>query len=184
MVLSWISSVPLSNFQIFLCTTCSLTINDLFSWYYIMLQLQDLKVSAYNGPGISDTPLAKTPLPEQASQLSQPFIIHYYEGQVVSMSIQAGEEQWAINMKRGLASLLQVDLSHMHTPAFVSTEVHCSVKCNSRDVNVVIVLCHLLALNSAWLWVGYLRPHSPPSPQRDYSVLHCVETRFWAHQVS
>lgn len=116
-----------------------------------MLQLQDLKVSAYNGPSFSDIPVVKTPLPEEASQLLQPFIIHYHEGQVVSLTIKAGEEQWAINMKRGLASLLQLDLSHMHTPAFVSTEVHCSLKCNSQDVIVVVALRHFLALNSAWL---------------------------------
>ncbi|XP_033607997.1 uncharacterized protein LOC111866074 isoform X3 [Cryptotermes secundus] len=86
------------------------------------VQLQDLEVSAYNGPSISDTPVVKVPIPEEASQLLQPFIIHYHEGQVVSLTINTGEEQWAINMKRGLASLLQLDLSHMHTPAFVSTE--------------------------------------------------------------
>jgi hypothetical protein len=91
-----------------------------------MLQLQDLKVSAYNGPSVSDTPVVKTPLPEQARQLLQPFIIHYYEGQVVNLTIRAGEEPWAINLKRGLASLLQLDLSHMHSRAFVSTEVYFS----------------------------------------------------------
>jgi hypothetical protein len=102
-----------------------------------MLQLQDLKVSAYNGPRFGDRTVMKMPLPEQASQLLQPFIIHYYEGQVVSLSIKAGEEEWAINTKRGLASLLQLDLSHMHSPAFVSTEVHFSHKHNSQDINIV-----------------------------------------------
>jgi hypothetical protein len=131
-----------------------------------MLQLQDLKVSAYNGPSISDNPVVKTPLPEQASQLLQPFIIHYYEGQVVNLTIKAGEEPWAVNMKRALASLLQLDLSHIHSPAFVSTEVHCSHKRNSQDINLVIEKCHLLASNSTRLWAGFLALHPPPTPKR------------------
>jgi hypothetical protein len=68
------------------------------------------------------------PLPEQASQLLQPFIIHYDAGQVIGLYVKAEEEVWAINMKRGLASLLQLDLSHLQSTAFISTEVHCSHK--------------------------------------------------------
>lgn len=167
MDLSCISSVPLSNFQIFPCMTCCLTINDIFSWYCIMLQLQDLEVSAYNGPSISDTPVVKMPVPEEASQLLQPFIIHYHEGQAVSLTINAGEEQWASNMKRGLASLLQLDLSHMHTPAFVSTEVHRSLKCNTQRCGC----CHCTLSHSSiefCLAMGWT-PGAPSPPPRLFS---------------
>lgn len=54
----------------------------------------------------------------------QPFIIHYYEGQAVGLSVQAGEEEWSINMKRGLVSLLQLDLLRLQSPAFISAEVY------------------------------------------------------------
>jgi len=80
-------------------------------------------VSVYNGPRIHDTEVVETPLPEQAHQLLQPFIIYYDAGQVVGLSVNAGEEEWAINMKRGLASLLQLDLSHLQSRAFISAEV-------------------------------------------------------------
>jgi hypothetical protein len=38
--------------------------------------------------------------------------------------VKAGEEEWSINMKRGLVSLLQLDLLHLQSSAFISTEVH------------------------------------------------------------
>jgi hypothetical protein len=161
--------------------TCYVTIKDLFSSYCTVLQLKDLKVSAYNGPSISDTPVVETPLPDEASQLLQPFVIHYYEGQVVNLTVKAGEVPWAVNMKRGLASLLQLDLSHIHSPAFVSTEVHCSHKQNSQDINTVIKPCHLLALNSAWLWAGFLGLHLTPPTPREHYFLGCIETRFGDH---
>jgi hypothetical protein len=91
----------------------------------VVFQLQDLKVTTYTGPTIHDAPVVGTPLPEQANQLLQPFIIHYYEGQVVGLSVKAGEEEWSINMKRGLVSLLQLDLSHLQSSTFISNEVHC-----------------------------------------------------------
>lgn len=90
----------------------------------IVLQLQDLNVSTYTGPRSHDTPITETPLPEQASQLLQPFLIHYFEGEVVGLSVKAGEKEWSINMKRGLVSLLQLDLLHLQSSAFISTEVH------------------------------------------------------------
>jgi len=43
---------------------------------------------------------------------------------VVGLSVKAGEEEWSINMKRGLVSLLQLDLLHLQSSAFISTEVH------------------------------------------------------------
>jgi hypothetical protein len=89
-----------------------------------LLQLQDLNISTYTGPRSHDTPIVETPLPEQAGQLSQPFLIHYIEGKVVGLSVKAGEEEWSINMKRGLVSLLQLDLLHLQSSAFISTEVH------------------------------------------------------------
>ncbi|KDR09150.1 uncharacterized protein LOC110838941 isoform X2 [Zootermopsis nevadensis] len=97
-----------------------------------VVQLQDLKVSMYNGPRIHDTQVVETPLPEQASQLLQQFIIHYDAGQIIGLSVKAGEDEWAINMKRGLASLLQLDLSHLQSAAFISAENshygHCDVE--------------------------------------------------------
>ena len=39
------------------------------------------------------------------------------------MSVKAGEEEWSINMKRGFVSLLQLDLLHLQSSAFISTEV-------------------------------------------------------------
>jgi hypothetical protein len=89
-----------------------------------LLQLQDLTVSTYTGPRSHDTPIRETPLPEQASQLSQPFLIHYFEGQVVGLSVKAGEEEWSINMTRGLVRLLQLDLLHLQSSTFISAEVH------------------------------------------------------------
>ena len=38
--------------------------------------------------------------------------------------MKAGEEEWSVNMKRGLVSLLQLDLLHLQSSAFISTEVH------------------------------------------------------------
>jgi hypothetical protein len=93
-----------------------------------VLQLPDLRVSMYNGPRIHDTQVMEAPLPNQASQLLEPFVIHYDAGQVVGLSVKAGEEEWAINMKRGLASLLQMDLSHLQSPGFISVEVHYSCR--------------------------------------------------------
>jgi len=89
-----------------------------------LLQLQDLNISTYTGPRSHDTPIVETPLPEQASHLLQPFLIYYSEGKVVGLSVKAGEEEWSINMKRGLVSLLQLDLLHLQSSAFISTEVH------------------------------------------------------------
>jgi hypothetical protein len=109
-----------------------LMLNNQYSLWSVVLQLQDLKVSMYNGPRIRDTQVVETQLPEQASQLSQPFIIHYDAGQVVGLSVKAGEEDWAINMKRGLASLLQLDLSHLQSPAFISIEVCYSHRCRAK----------------------------------------------------
>jgi UDP-glucose 4-epimerase len=62
----------------------------------------------YNGPRIHDTQVMEAPLAEQASQLLEPFIIHYVAGQVVGLSVRAGDEEWTINIKEGLASLLQM----------------------------------------------------------------------------
>jgi hypothetical protein len=70
----------------------------------------------------------EAPLPEQASQLLEPFIIHYDAGHLVGLSVKAGEEEWTINIKQGLASLLQIDVSHLQSPAFISVKLHYSCR--------------------------------------------------------
>ncbi|XP_069680724.1 vitellogenin isoform X2 [Periplaneta americana] len=86
------------------------------------LQFRNLTVSTYNGPKMHYNPSLYTPVPDHASQLLQPFIIQYNAGHVEDLSVKAGEEEWAINMKRGLASLLQLDLSQLQSKAAVSHE--------------------------------------------------------------
>jgi hypothetical protein len=82
----------------------------------------------YNGPRIHDKQVMEASLAEEASQLLEPFIIHYGAGQVVGLSVRAGDEEWAINIKQGLASLLQIAVSHLQSPAFISVKVHYSCR--------------------------------------------------------
>jgi len=120
--LVWIFADSLNKFQI--CSCHGSDSERPVQSDNVLLQLQDLNISTYTGPRSHDTPIVETPLPEEASQLSQPFLIHYVEGKVVGLSVKAGEQEWSINMKRGLVSLLQLDLLHLQSSAFISTEVH------------------------------------------------------------
>ena len=88
-----------------------------------MFQLQDLQVTTYTGPTDHHTDLVYTSPPEEAKQLLHPFVLHVEEGKLTGMSVEASEDEWAVNMKRGIAGLLQLDPSALKKPTFTATEV-------------------------------------------------------------
>lgn len=54
------------------------------------------------------------PIPEEAHHLSLPFVVHYYKnGSVSSLSHQPDDPLWSLNMKRAIASIIQLDTEHL-----------------------------------------------------------------------
>lgn len=62
-------------------------------------------------------------IPKDASSLGTPFLIHYTGTQVSGISISASDPLWAINMKRAIASILQLNGEKLNTPASFISEV-------------------------------------------------------------
>ncbi|KAJ9599526.1 hypothetical protein L9F63_009998, partial [Diploptera punctata] len=71
-------------------------------------------------------------------QLLQPFILHFEEGKLVALSVKAGEDEWAINMKRGIAGLLQLDPEALLYPTTTlkenSLHGNCKVEYSSHNM--------------------------------------------------
>ncbi|PSN55285.1 hypothetical protein C0J52_01781 [Blattella germanica] len=55
-----------------------------------------------------DSVMKDSPPPEDIGHLLQPFILHFENGKVVNLAVKAGEDMWAINMKRGLADVISL----------------------------------------------------------------------------
>nr|CAD7437537.1 unnamed protein product [Timema bartmani] len=89
-----------------------------------LLQLSDVTVTLYNGDGSTESGnVSKIILPTQAKQLLQPFILHYKNKQILeALSVKDSEPIWAVNFKRGLASLLQLDITALERTAFITQE--------------------------------------------------------------
>nr|CAD7392031.1 unnamed protein product [Timema cristinae] len=89
-----------------------------------LLQLSDITVTLYNGDGSTERGNVSTIiLPTQAKQLLQPFILHYKNKQILeALSVKDNEPIWVVNFKRGLASLLQLDITALERTAFITLE--------------------------------------------------------------
>nr|CAD7567213.1 unnamed protein product [Timema californicum] len=89
-----------------------------------LLQLSDVTVTLYNGDGSTERSNVSTIiLPTQAKQLLQPFILNYKNKQILeALSVKDNEPIWVVNFKRGLASLLQLDITALERTAFITLE--------------------------------------------------------------
>lgn len=91
---------------------------------YIHLQLRDLKTSSYNGPrdGISQE-IISSPLPEDAQQfLTLPFLLYPSEKDHSQIGVSESDPLWSVNIKRAIASALQLDLSITNKRAALGNE--------------------------------------------------------------
>ncbi|GLV31871.1 crossveinless d [Carabus blaptoides fortunei] len=81
----------------------------------IVMKFNDIKNSLFTGD-LEDAAAAKLlPIPEGAHHLSLPFIVHYYEnGSASSLSHQPDDPLWSLNMKRAIASIIQLDTEHLN----------------------------------------------------------------------
>lgn len=61
-------------------------------------------------------------LPADSQHLEKSFVVHYRQGLAQSISILADEPLWAVNIKRSLASILQVDVSKLNHGAAKTVE--------------------------------------------------------------
>lgn len=62
-------------------------------------------------------------IPLEANELQEPFMIHYTSGYATSITVRDGESNWSVNIKRALASILQIDIAQLHLPVSVTQEV-------------------------------------------------------------
>uniref|UniRef100_A0A348G627 Very high density protein 1 n=1 Tax=Odontomachus monticola TaxID=613454 RepID=A0A348G627_ODOMO len=96
--------------------------------YYV--KLQDVKYGMYNGMSAHHQPIEVVhELGEAAQQIQDPFLVVYdRSGKFQGIKVPETESGWSRNIKQGIASMLQLDLSHvqLETPikphAFVTTE--------------------------------------------------------------
>ncbi|XP_014484680.1 PREDICTED: uncharacterized protein LOC106749573 [Dinoponera quadriceps] len=94
--------------------------------YYV--KFQDVKYGMHNGVVRHQPVEMVRELGEAAQQIQEPFLIVYDEtGKFVGIKVSETESGWSRNIKQGIASMMQLDLSHLPTPiksshAFVKTE--------------------------------------------------------------
>ncbi|XP_063225617.1 uncharacterized protein LOC134532740 [Bacillus rossius redtenbacheri] len=108
------------------------------------VQVTHTNVSVYSRTGTSTPEHYYVPLPKEASQLEQPFVLRYDGGKLAGLSVVSGEAVWAVNMKRGLASLLHLEHDALLTPVLTAEEnlLHgvCTVEYTSYPMeNITLV---------------------------------------------
>lgn len=79
-------------------------------------------MKAYNGPENEDVNCPTWSMTD-IDELSEPFVIQYEKGLVGNIFLNPNEDVWISNIKRGLGSLLQIDIPQIDKFAFTSTEV-------------------------------------------------------------
>ncbi|XP_068085845.1 vitellogenin-3 [Anabrus simplex] len=85
-----------------------------------VVKLGDVRHRLYNGELPESQQSASLPAPEDAAALTSVFRIQYKDGKVKKLFTETSDPHWVLNMKKGLASLLQIDLSQrlrMDTPS-------------------------------------------------------------------
>ncbi|XP_049955545.1 uncharacterized protein LOC126471429 [Schistocerca serialis cubense] len=91
-----------------------------------LLQFHDCSTSLHNGNlGDNDEErnhVKNILLPNNSHHLENQFIVHYQQGYVQSISILKDEPLWSINIKRSLASILQMDISKLNQGAAKTVE--------------------------------------------------------------
>ncbi|KAK7871920.1 hypothetical protein R5R35_009724 [Gryllus longicercus] len=111
----------------------------------VILQFKDLTVSLFNGKHDKSPPeLTYLPIPEEANELLKPFVIHYDEGKIKNISVEANEPIWSVNMKRALASIFQLEEAALQIPSFISKETslygNCDVEYTVTNVSNEIIV--------------------------------------------
>ncbi|KAG7189215.1 hypothetical protein KM043_008778 [Ampulex compressa] len=92
--------------------------------------LTDVKSGLYNGHAVHHERLHTVhPIVEAAKVIQDPFLIVYNEeGKLHGVKMLESESAWSKNLKQGIASLIQLDLSHINVQpvlkpqAFITTE--------------------------------------------------------------
>lgn len=84
-----------------------------------------IKSNLYNGPS-NEVPenLHPTDVPDKAvTPLTLPFVINYNGTNIESIGLAQYDPIWSINIKRGIISLLQLNLDGLQIPASLISEV-------------------------------------------------------------
>ncbi|XP_046433449.1 uncharacterized protein LOC124186103 isoform X1 [Neodiprion fabricii] len=101
----------------------------------VLMQLQSLKTSAWNGPSNQGT-RESIDISDEALEMLNPFRVWYRLGRVENISVET-EPAWATNIKQSIAGILQLDISNIHqdlTSAFHSIETNHYGECNIEYV--------------------------------------------------
>lgn len=105
------------------------------------LRLADLHASAYNGPRDSASSAAVPPLEpvptEAARYLHAPFLVHYTTDGAEALSVPVAEPLWAINVKRSIASVLQLRPELLSERASLTSERGLLGLCRDVEYSVV-----------------------------------------------
>ncbi|GLV31870.1 crossveinless d [Carabus blaptoides fortunei] len=77
----------------------------------IVMKFDDIRTSLFNGDLHNLQDSVAKPIPTEANQLALPFTVHYNEknGSALSISYQADDPLWSLNIKKAIASIFQLD---------------------------------------------------------------------------
>ncbi|XP_076241157.1 larval-specific very high density lipoprotein [Calliopsis andreniformis] len=126
-----------------------------------VVRLTDIKYRLFNGP-VVDKEAPNTipqPLPPDATSIQSPFVIIFDEnGRLQGIRVTLGETPWSQNIKRSIASMLQLDMVNVFSPnrmedrSFVTHEdtIHGSCQVaynvqqqqNTQENNFIITKIH------------------------------------------
>ncbi|XP_042902860.1 vitellogenin-6 isoform X1 [Parasteatoda tepidariorum] len=93
---------------------------------YAVIKVDDTQKAQFNGEfeNVFKHPHAYGPMPSHAAFLSNPFKVYRKNGIVTHFEVEAGEPMFSVNLKRGLASLFNLNLEAPETtPTFEDNDI-------------------------------------------------------------
>ncbi|GLV33964.1 crossveinless d [Carabus blaptoides fortunei] len=127
----------------------------------IAMKFEDIKTSLTNGYQADIDSSKVLPIPEEAHQLYLPFVVHYYNnGSASGLSHQPDEPLWSLNMKRAIASIIQINtdnIEQLHEEIYFEQNIYgnCEVEylLGETDKTISKNIFHNLCadtLDSSW----------------------------------
>lgn len=106
---------------------------------YLHLQLQDIKTSAYNGPrdGILQETIYLTPPKDSETYLVLPFLLYPSERENSLIGVEESDPLWSVNIKRAIASALQLDMNVINKRAALGRESGMHGTCQHVEYSTV-----------------------------------------------
>ncbi|GLV31872.1 crossveinless d [Carabus blaptoides fortunei] len=94
----------------------------------IVMKYDDIISSIFNGDLKNLKNAEEKIIPEEAHKLYLPFVVHYHKnGSALSLSHQPDDALWSLNMKRAIASIIQLDTEntdHLHEKKFYEESIY------------------------------------------------------------